>query len=54
MENMESVEKEVQYMFKPELAPANGEAQTPIRQQVWRKRYFRSELEKFIGCLYLY
>jgi ferredoxin len=36
MENMESVEKEVQYMFKPELAPANlptgqagEEAQTP-------------------------
>ena len=29
MENMESVEKEVQYMFKPELAPANAEAQTP-------------------------
>ena len=28
MENMESVEKEVQYMFKPELAPANGDAQT--------------------------
>ena len=28
MENMESVEKEVQYMFKPELAPANVEAQT--------------------------
>jgi heterodisulfide reductase subunit C len=28
MENMESVEKEVQYMFKPELAPANAEAQT--------------------------
>jgi len=28
MENMESVEKEVQYMFKPELAPATGEAQT--------------------------
>jgi heterodisulfide reductase subunit C len=27
MQNMESVEKEVQYMFKPELAP-NGEAQT--------------------------
>ena len=26
---MESVEKEVQYMFKPELAPANAEAQTP-------------------------
>ena len=25
---MESVEKEVQYMFKPELAPANAEAQT--------------------------
>jgi len=32
MENMESVEKEVQYMFKPELASAeqaNAEAQTP-------------------------
>jgi heterodisulfide reductase subunit C len=29
MENMENVEKEVQYMFKPELAPANAEAQTP-------------------------
>ncbi len=28
MENMESVEKEVQYMFKPELAPDNGDAQT--------------------------
>lgn len=28
MENMESVEKEVQYMFNPELAPANAEAQT--------------------------
>src|SRR4029078_9531235 len=27
MQNMESVEKEVQYMFKPELTP-NGEAQT--------------------------
>ena len=27
MENMESVEKEVQYMFKPELAAANGEAE---------------------------
>ncbi|MEO7959984.1 MAG: Fe-S oxidoreductase, partial [Ginsengibacter sp.] len=26
MENMENVAKEVQYMFKPELAPANGEA----------------------------
>lgn len=32
MENMESVEKEVQYMFKPELAPTNGDAepQNPI------------------------
>lgn len=29
MENMESVEREVQYMFKPEMAPANAEAQTP-------------------------
>ena len=29
MENMESVQKEVQYIFKPELAPANAEAQTP-------------------------
>jgi Fe-S oxidoreductase len=36
MENMESVEKEVQYMFKPELAPTNlptgqagADAQTP-------------------------
>ena len=29
MANMESVENEVQYMFKPELAPANAEAQTP-------------------------
>ena len=28
MENMENVEKEVQYMFKPELAPANAEAQS--------------------------
>src|SRR5665647_1341949 len=28
MENMESVEKEVQYIFKPELAPVNAEAQT--------------------------
>ncbi|MEO8764623.1 MAG: (Fe-S)-binding protein [Ginsengibacter sp.] len=28
MKNMESVEKEVQYMFKPELAPANEDAQT--------------------------
>jgi heterodisulfide reductase subunit C len=28
--NMESVEKEVQYMFKPELVPANAEAQTPV------------------------
>jgi heterodisulfide reductase subunit C len=28
MENMESVEKEVQYMFKPELAPTNAEVQT--------------------------
>ncbi len=28
MENMENVEKEVQYMFKPELAPANSEPQT--------------------------
>lgn len=28
MENMESVEKEVQYMFKPELVPANVDAQT--------------------------
>ena len=28
MENMESVEKEVQYMFKPELAPTNGNEQT--------------------------
>lgn len=27
MENMESVAKEVQYMFKPELAPANGVAE---------------------------
>lgn len=27
MENMESVEKEVQYMFRPELAPTNGDAQ---------------------------
>ncbi len=27
MENMESVAKEVQYMFKPELATANGEAE---------------------------
>lgn len=29
MQNMESVEKEVQYIFKPELAPANAEAQMP-------------------------
>jgi heterodisulfide reductase subunit C len=29
MANMESVEKEVQYMFKPELASANDQAQTP-------------------------
>jgi heterodisulfide reductase subunit C len=29
MENMVNVEKEVQYIFKPELAPANGEVQTP-------------------------
>jgi heterodisulfide reductase subunit C len=29
MENMESVEREVQYMFKPELAPTNANAQTP-------------------------
>ena len=28
MDNMENVEKEVEYMFKPELAPASGEAQT--------------------------
>lgn len=28
MKNMENVAKEVQYMFKPELAPANGDAQT--------------------------
>lgn len=28
MINMKNVEQEVQYMFKPELAPANGEAQT--------------------------
>ena len=28
MENMENVEKEVQYMFNPELAPANDNAQT--------------------------
>ncbi|MDQ6762038.1 MAG: (Fe-S)-binding protein, partial [Bacteroidota bacterium] len=27
MENMESVEKEVQYMFKPELAPTNSETE---------------------------
>jgi heterodisulfide reductase subunit C len=29
MQNMESVEKEVQYIFKPELAPATTEAQMP-------------------------
>ncbi|MBA2250395.1 MAG: (Fe-S)-binding protein [Chitinophagaceae bacterium] len=28
MENIESVQQEVTYMFKPELAPANGDAQT--------------------------
>ncbi len=28
MENMESIEKEVQYMFKPELVPTNIDAQT--------------------------
>lgn len=28
MENMKNVEQEVQYMFKPELAPTNGEVQT--------------------------
>ena len=28
MKNMENVAKEVEYMFKPELAPANGDAQT--------------------------
>ncbi|MEO5908437.1 MAG: (Fe-S)-binding protein [Ginsengibacter sp.] len=28
MKNMKNVEQEVEYMFKPELAPANGEAQT--------------------------
>ncbi len=28
MRNMKNVEQEVQYMFKPELAPANSEAQT--------------------------
>jgi heterodisulfide reductase subunit C len=28
MKNMKNVEQEVQYMFKPELAPANGDAQT--------------------------
>ncbi len=29
MQNMEKVEREVQYMFKPELAPTNVEAQSP-------------------------
>jgi heterodisulfide reductase subunit C len=29
MENMENVEKEVQYMFNPETAPANADVQTP-------------------------
>lgn len=28
MKNMKNVEQEVEYMFKPELAPANGDAQT--------------------------
>jgi heterodisulfide reductase subunit C len=28
MRNMENVAREVEYMFKPELAPANGDAQT--------------------------
>ena len=28
MRNMKNVEKEVEYIFKPELAPANGEGQT--------------------------
>ncbi|HUZ61320.1 MAG TPA: (Fe-S)-binding protein [Hanamia sp.] len=28
MKNMKNVEQEVEYMFKPELAPANGETQT--------------------------
>src|SRR6185437_16147291 len=28
MKNMKNVEQEVSYIFKPELAPANGEAQT--------------------------
>lgn len=28
MKNMKNVEQEVEYMFKPELAPANGEAHT--------------------------
>jgi heterodisulfide reductase subunit C len=28
MKNMKNVEQEVEYMFKPELAPINGEAQT--------------------------
>jgi len=28
MKNMKNVEQEVEYMFKPELAPTNGEAQT--------------------------
>jgi heterodisulfide reductase subunit C len=29
MRNMESVEREVEYMFKPELTPSNADAQTP-------------------------
>ena len=48
MTNMETVEKEVQYMFKPELAPTDVDAQTQNAPVAG------SELEKFIRCLHLH
>jgi heterodisulfide reductase subunit C len=40
MKNMKNVEQEVEYMFKPELAPANGDAQTQEQQKFGAKDIF--------------
>lgn len=40
MKNMKNVEQEVEYMFKPELAPANIDAQTQEQQKFGAKDIF--------------
>ncbi|MEO8821628.1 MAG: (Fe-S)-binding protein [Ginsengibacter sp.] len=40
MKNMKNVEREVEYMFKPELAPSNSDAQTQEQQKFGVKDIF--------------